>query len=295
MITRIIHKFKNYCREIFDDFIFEHFLIAICAAGMVLTTYILNDIPVSLNPLTLFMMFSTFLVYNFHSISFKIDFTSWKSFLDSFAKIKLTTSLKIFLPIALLGTIINFLFLSEMIRIMIAIMAVIALAYSIPVLNWNTKKRRLRDVKVIKTPVVAIVWGVTTTILPVVEQNISLTDSFIWLQVLSRTLFIFGLCIPFEIRDMEIDKKIGVNTLAVIYGARKTKIIGAIIIMVEILTHFFMPLSSMNLFILNISSLVALVWIFNQKILDNKYFYKGLVDGTMLLRFLLLLFATGLS
>jgi 4-hydroxybenzoate polyprenyltransferase len=171
-------------------------------------------------------------------------------------------------------------------------LTLLAIAYSAPLFRTKGKKVRLKEVFFIKTPLLALVWALTTTVIPLVEQNISLLSSFVWWQILSRTLFIFALCIPFEMRDINVDRKNEISTLAVAHGKRSTQIIGVIIIAVEIFTHHMMKsIPFIHRVSLDASSLAALIFILMQNDSRSGYYYKFMTDGTMILRFLFLYFA----
>jgi len=171
-------------------------------------------------------------------------------------------------------------------------LAVLALSYSIPVIKSGRKRLRLLEFYSAKTPTLALVWALTTTLIPLVEQNISISSTFVWLQVISRSLFIFALCIPFEIRDMEKDRQSNVRTLPVIYGKNATKAIGIALVIIELITHHFMNSISLPLIVgLDLSSIVAMILILKQNKSNGPYYYKLFVDGTMLVRFLFLMIA----
>jgi 4-hydroxybenzoate polyprenyltransferase len=279
-------------KRLFSNFIFGNFFIAFCAAGMVLTTFLMNSMPLRITPFTVFITLATFLLYNFHRISFKLDYSGWEELKTSIRKVEINQKEKFFFLAAAIGIIICLYFLNPRIFIYLVPLALLSLSYSIPVFGSKRNKKRLLEIFLMKTPVLALVWGLSTTIIPLIEQNISLSSSFIILQIISRSLFIFALCIPFEIRDVEADKKNNVKTLPVIYGVRTTGIIGVVIILLEIITHHLMPSGSLSSIIaLDLSSIVALCWIFFQSYATSAYFYKFYIDGTMLVRFFFLLIA----
>jgi 4-hydroxybenzoate polyprenyltransferase len=211
----------------------------------------------------------------------------------SVKEIKLKTSEKTSYVIAFLVAFVYFFQLRERSFLYLFPLALLAIAYSVPLLKSKGRKVRIKEIFFIKTPVIALVWSLTTTVIPLVEQNISLQSSFVFWQIVSKTLFIFVLCIPFEIRDMEIDRKNNVSTLAVAHGRKFTLVIGVIIILFELVTHHLMNgLSAISIFALDLSSIAALLIILLQNSKRSPYYYKFLVDGTMVLRFLILLLLT---
>ena len=246
--------------------------------GMVFSTFLMNGLQIALTPFTIFITMATYLLYNFHRFSFRIIIFS------SIEKV-----CYIIASAVLIGSLF---FLKQQIFLFLVPLVLLTLSYSIPFIKLNNKRITLAEIPFVKTPVLALVWGISTTVIPLIEQNINLSSSFIGLQVLSRTLFVFALCIPFEIRDIVHDKSKNIRTLPVIHGIKDTKIIGVFIVALEIFMHHLMPVISLSSVIaLDISSLVALIWIIHRKQTTGVYFYKFLVDGTMLVRFIFLFIA----
>ena len=282
----------SYLKRLFNDFIFGNLFIALCAVGMVFSTFLMNGLQICLTPFTVFITMATYLLYNFHRFSFKLNFYDLKKLKFSARGIIIKPMEKgcyIISSIVMIGSVF---LLHQSIFPFLFPLALLTLSYSIPFIKVKNNKIRLSEIPIVKTPVLALVWGLSTTIIPLVEQNISLSSSFIWLQVISRSLFIFALCIPFEIRDLAADKSKNIRTLPVIYGIKTTKIIGMLIVFLEIITHHLMPVISVSSIIaLDISSLVALLWIIRRDYTTGIYFYKFLVDGTMLVRFVFLFIA----
>ena len=282
------NKVLGFFRKILDNLIFDNFFIALCAVGMVFSTFLINNVPVNFTPFTYLVMFGTFLIYNFHRQSFQLNFSGMKSLVASISKLRISFVVIFFSAIALFFCIYFFILLSSKIRFLLLLMALISLAYSVPFIRWKHQRFKLREVFFIKTPLIAVVWGIVTAWFPVLEQNIDLPVSLLCMQVLCRSLFIFALCIPFEIRDYQEDKKRGIVTLVVKHGIKISQQIGIVIIIFEIILHHMISLSLLTAISLDISSLIALIWILKKDVLFGKYFYKGIVDGTMLIRFILL-------
>jgi 4-hydroxybenzoate polyprenyltransferase len=283
-------------KRLFNDFVFGNFFIALCSAAMIWTTFLLNGIPVKVTPFTVFLSIATYLLYNFHRISYRIDFSGLRKFFLSLNKIHFTRNEKLFYVFSFVAMFACIFLLNFHILYLMIPLTLLALSYSIPMISMRKKKITLPELPLIKTPVLALVWGVTTTLVPVIEQNISFNTSFIWLQVFSRCLFIFALCIPFELRDVEIDKLKNIRTFPVIFGIKAAKIWGSVIILLELLTHHLMhSLSSSAVLVLDLTSLLAFFWIILQNNRREPYFYKFLIDGTMLIRFLLLFIVINLK
>lgn len=272
--------------KFFNDFVFGNYFIALCATGMVFTTFLMTGIPIHLTPFTVLITLGTFLLYNFHKLSFNLDYSGSKSLVTSVRQLKFKSSEKIAFLIAVILLLISLPFQKAHVLPYLIPLAILAFLYSVPIIKWRKRKIRLLEVFLIKTFVLAFVWALATTILPLLEQNIEITSSFIIQQVISRMLFIFALCIPFEMRDLIKDKKNNVKTFPVIFGITKTKITGLLVVATELIFHHLMKEISMpSVIALDITSLIALFWILKQEKNNNPYYYKLFVDGTMLLRF----------
>jgi 4-hydroxybenzoate polyprenyltransferase len=281
---------KEILKRFLHELVFRNYFITICAAAMVLATFLLNGIPIQITHFTIFLTCSTFLLYNFHIYSFRLDYSHFKKFLSSFRLLAIPTYQQVIFYLISLITIIEFFFLSEKVLLWLIPLSVLSLLYSVPL--WGIKRKfRIRESLFVKMPLLASVWSLATVIIPLAEQNITMNLPLVIEQVGCRFFFVFALCIPFEIRDLEVDKSENVRTLPSVFGVNKTKLLGTILIVVEIVIHHFMSIDSLQILALDLSSLIALLWIFVKTQRRESYFYKLFVDGTMLLRFLFLYFA----
>jgi 4-hydroxybenzoate polyprenyltransferase len=256
---------------------------------MIFTTVMLCNLPLHLTPATMFVTIATYLLYNFHKHSFTINYSNISTIVESVKKIRVRSyEVTGYLIAAIL--LVYYLFrLEDRIYPYLIPLALLAVGYSAPLIRRKGKKVRLKEVFFIKTPMLALVWALTTTIIPLVEQNINIVSSFVIWQTVSRTLFIFALCIPFEMRDADIDRKNNVTTLAVVHGRKTSQLIGVLVIVLEIVTHHFMNgISNGAIIGLDLSSIVALLLIFLQNNKRSGYYYKFIVDGMMILRFIFL-------
>lgn len=89
-------------------------------------------------------------------------------------------------------------------------LGVFAFAYFLPVLPFKNKKR-LRDFGWLKITVLASVWTTATSVLPILYLQKNIGDYPF--EILLRFVFIFTLCIVFDIRDMRKDLQNNIHTL----------------------------------------------------------------------------------
>jgi 4-hydroxybenzoate polyprenyltransferase len=294
-LSSTIKKKETFAGRLGSLFFAGNVFIALCAGSMVLASRLMNGLPIAFTPLFFFLVLSTFTLYYFHRISYHPYYTGPGNLSRALRSLNFLNPGIIIVALAAVATLIAFFRLSANVSLMLIPPVLLSMLYSIPFLKIEGRKKPFREFLFIKVPLLSLVWSATTVMLPLAEEHILHYNSFVILQFISRFLFIFALCIPFEIRDIEFDRSKKVKTLAVVYGKRKLQIAGVVIILLEILTHHLMRVTgnmSVNSVIaLDLSSLLALVWIIFSPDRNNLYFFKFLVDGTMFIRFIFLYLA----
>ena len=81
----------------------------------------------------------------------------------------------------------------------------------------------LRKIPGIKIFIIALAWTISTMLLVLLENHISLSQNSTF-HLLARFLLIFAITIPFDIRDLNFDSK-ELRTIPLIFGAVKARII----------------------------------------------------------------------
>jgi 4-hydroxybenzoate polyprenyltransferase len=178
-----------------------------------------------------------------------------------------------------------FLFLQldwEIQRILLFI-GIVCLAYAIPILGG----KRIRDFHYVKILIIAIIWPVLCITIPGYVAGIDLGLNII----LSTSMFLFfiGITIPFDIRDMEVDRSINVKTIATQLGVKKSKLLSSILI---ILSFVIILISHYNIgahqligtwLLASVVTLYMIHRLSNQK---KDVYYTLLLDGTIMLFFI---------
>jgi len=163
--------------------------------------------------------------------------------------------------------------------------AILTFLYAIPLL----KNKNLRNFTGIKITIVAFVWAGVTVLMPIVNEGV-LLDSVIYLTFFQRFLLVFVLTLPFEIRDLQYDDST-LETLPQRIGVKKTKIIGAVILVLVLLIELFKDSSTLNYLVsLGIISIVLLVFLLNANNKQSKFFSSFWVESIPVFWFLILLF-----
>ena len=89
-------------------------------------------------------------------------------------------------------------------------LGLLAFAYYLPLLPFKNKKR-IRDIGWLKISVLAVVWTTATAVLPIIYWDKLLVNYPV--EILIRFVFIFMLCVLFEIRDVRDDIRNNIHTL----------------------------------------------------------------------------------
>ena len=165
--------------------------------------------------------------------------------------------------------------------------AILSLGYVLPFLG---QQKRLRDLHYIKIFLVAGVWSWLTVMIPAVAYG--LEKHFpVWIVCLEKAFFIFAITLPFDIRDLQIDQFTKVKTLPALIGIQTTKYSAIFLLILSSLLvylNFSLDVLSFGMFLGLISSYsitIVLVW-FSDRIIHD-YYFTGLLDGSMLIQFIL--------
>ena len=269
--------------------LYGNFWIAASALALGLQTQYLLSGQFHLDTFSGFLFFSTLFIYAMHRI---VGLEKVKPFQDH-GRYQVIAQYKnhilIYAGIGMLLACWFFWQLPFKFHWLLILPCFISLGYVFPVL---TGKRRLRDLSFIKIFLIAIVWAWITVVLA--AKNIKMIHNIpMIIMALERACFVFAITLPFDIRDLEVDRFSKVKTLPTILGVKKTKWLAGISILLMLL------LSSLNYRIdaYSINNLVALILsgvstfalIYFSDRFKQDYYFTGILDGTMILQFLLLL------
>ena len=114
----------------------------------------------------------------------------------------------------------------------------------------------LRSIPFIKIFIISFVWTISTIFLFVIENQIPLNNNII-AHLIVRFLFVFAICIPFDIRDLKYDN-IRIKTLPIVFGVSKSKLIAFISLLIAMIISVFQRLTNC----LNAEFLVSFIVLF---------------------------------
>ncbi len=166
-------------------------------------------------------------------------------------------------------------------------MGIITTLYLLPIFH---NKKRLRDLPYIKIIAIAIVWSGIF----VIPLTSALNGTMELLLIFSeKAFFIFALTLPFDVRDLHIDRKQKVKTLATRYEFPQMK--NLIIVSIVLCMSINLILFSLDTFDMN-TLCVLLLFYFGQTFLcvyglhqRSEMYYLGILDGLILIQGLLYL------
>lgn len=261
---------------------------ALCSTGLCMATerLLLNRVPALFSALHLLVFCSTLLVYNTHYLVKK----STAEISDRFAwsqHFRLWHYL--FWGAGFAGCLFSIFFLPPAIWEACVWLGVLSFAYSLPLLPFKNK-RRIKDYGWVKIMVLTAVWTIVTSVLPMLYWGKPLAGYPF--EIVIRFIFMFTLCVAFDIRDMQTDLDAGIITVPNIIGLKNSyrlmDITIIIFLLFSIIQYFRYP-SVSRLSAEVITAIITRMVIVYAKNHPSDKAYLGLVDGMMLLYAILVL------
>ncbi len=157
--------------------------------------------------------------------------------------------------------------------------------YAIPFIPkrfYIDDQKNLRSVSGLKIYVIATVWAGVTVLLPVLENNIEFNTDVLF-TFLQTYILVVVLMLPFEIRDLKYDN-LKLATIPQKIGVKKTKAMGAILLIIFFFLEFFKDIISLEIIIISalIGVLLFLLLFFAKKDQGN-YYSAFWVEGVPIL------------
>lgn len=190
------------------------------------------------------------------------------------------------------GFLISSLLAKKEVLFTLAPIAVLTLFYSIPVYGNKKSIFRLREIPYLKIFIISFTWSATTILLPVIQTGQHFDPNHIILMLIERFVFVFGITLPFDIRDMADDRIANTRTLALLLGENNaTKLAsGSLIVFSTIAVMHYVQLDqhlvATAMLVSGLSTLLFLHW---KAIKHLPLYHYAILDGTMLFQGILVL------
>jgi 4-hydroxybenzoate polyprenyltransferase len=277
---------KTFLQRFCDFFLFSSLYIALCAVVMLYQTdhLLLQSTP----PVGLvsFVFFSTICSYNFHWYLTPHSVTSSQRI--RWAQTHKGWHLFLYF-LGLLGSAVCFFSIKEH-WLALAFAAFVTFLYSAPKLP-QTFFKSLKKIAIGKTLFLSFVWMYVTTVLPIIVAGVGWKTEYLPF-VLNRFFLIYAICILFDYRDREDDRKDGVRSMITFFNEKSIN--GIFIACILLFTGSTLSLiyfghSNIEIALLLIPGLITAALYNYAKRNFSDYLYYIVLDGLMCLSGLLML------
>jgi 4-hydroxybenzoate polyprenyltransferase len=280
-------------RKLSDFLIYSNLYIAIAAVLMTVQSQIQLGITPSWHPYLFLILFATLFEYNLHKF---VGVFFYKHSLDPVKFGWITKNLKLFYMIFVVsvsGFVLAALFAQLKVLLVLFPLGIITFLYSFPVYKKGIKIFRLREVPLVKIFIISFVWSATCVLLPLIQSGKEIEYGSLLSLIFERFLFVFAITVPFDIRDMEGDKKAGLKTLPLLLGAKRSIAaanIAMVIFMIMIFSNYGMNGEIQYFTALMISGISTLFFLNSSSARSHRLYHYGILDGTMIIQALLVMF-----
>jgi len=268
-------------KKLLEFILFTSIFVAGCAVAFCMETNILLGLPLNNFSFYCFVFGATIVQYNLHYLVKKVAAK------DS-ARLRWSQRNKNIHVILLIAGSVLILFSLFSFHLehffILFVLGCVSFLYSFPFLPF-AKKRRIKDYGFLKITTLALLWTLVTVWFPVSGHAYD-TGLFIFVFI-KRLLFMFILCLLFDMRDIEVDNSENIKTLAVVLGHKKSYTLSYLLLFVFVLLsiaqYFYFP--QMRFLIpMILSAAATLVTIEITKRSNSDFVYLAGIDGMMLLQ-----------
>jgi 4-hydroxybenzoate polyprenyltransferase len=275
-------------KRFFDFLLFGNVYIAIGAFCLAQSTAVQLQLQIPLLAYSLLVFFATLFVYNFQRIFY---IPQENTALHSVRRAWIFGNPSIIKGLAglgFIGVVITFFYVNFHILFYLSPLLILSLAYFAPFV-------KLRKNAFFKLLTLVIVWTMATAVVPILLAHLSLSEPKNYLHLLIRFCFMTAICIPFDIRDLKIDKADNISTIPHLLGENLTRWLAFAfmmaydaLIILDYQLHF---LPAFIFVMLLLSAVLNTILVVMSSSKRSEYFFTAGIDGTMILQGALLLLA----
>lgn len=286
---QVIAFVQKYFFRIVDAALYSNVFIALCGLGFYWRGMLLNGNKIEFDSISLFVFCATLFTYLFirlvalRRIRVYQPEHRWNFFLNNYHTL---VAVAVVAGIAML---ILYFYLPASVQVTFLVPGVISVLYGLPVYRVHGKFVKMRDISLMKILFISFVWAFTGAVLPAVVSGINIFSAQSVLLFTADFCFIFAITLPFDVKDLEIDLLHNVKTIPSLIGADATYGLSIFLLFLSGVFYAIRQPSS-ELFLLaplTVSVILAGMLIYLTKFQNNSRLYFGLIDGTILLQFLL--------
>jgi len=268
-------------------FINSNIFISLAAVSLTIETQLQLGMKPQWHPYLFIIFFATLFEYNLHRfITILTNKEALNSDKHKWVRENLT-GFYVLVFVSIAGLISVIFMAKKEVVIALAPIAAITLFYSIPVFGNKNHIFRLRDIPYLKIFLIAFVWSSSTILLPMIQVNERFLNAHVIAMLVERFFFVFAIAIPFDIRDMEADKKTGLKTFPMLLNEDRSFLISNVSLFLFFLISTFHYLKHNERFIilaLGVSAASTFLFLNGKKIRSLPNYHYGILDGTLLLQ-----------
>ncbi len=166
-------------------------------------------------------------------------------------------------------------------------LAGITLFYASGQVLWPRLKLDFRRLPYLKIFVVALVWTLVTTWIPLIQTTNWNQTQAIGL-LLGRFLFFFALILPFDVRDLSDDARQGLRTIPMLLGTKNTMYVTYIALFISMLNMLYVFPGYAESLVLLMAYGLSFALLGYRPLRQSPYYHVGYLDGLILLQGVLL-------
>jgi 4-hydroxybenzoate polyprenyltransferase len=174
-------------------------------------------------------------------------------------------------------------FLSATAQAVLASLALISIAYSLPLLPFRGERVSLRNIPGLKLILIALVWALSTTLLPIVNSTTTLSVATMWMLLTQRILFFMAIAIPFDVRDIYQDSIYSLKTIAVALGKQKSQYVAHLSLALSSTTWWYLSDYSTKYVLPILVVWGVAAWCIQTADKQKELFYFIVLDGLLFL------------
>lgn len=271
-------------KQILDFIIFSSIYLAFAGVAMAYISCVLQGFPVMWDTLAI-MFLVTYAVYNIDRKADEeedsINHSERYSFTSRYAKFLFISSIAAYILAFLIAG-----FHGRNAVIVTSIPLVSGLLYSFAWLPKGFRYRRLKEIPSVKNLVIAFAWAFTPALLPAIILGTSYDVTTI-VALAYFFLLVFINTVVFDMRDIEGDSLSGIDTIPVILGAEKTRLMLIAMTIVFGAAMLFMSISRLSIpaiIVLVAGIIYALIYVlFSDSIGQNNAICDVMADGQFII------------
>lgn len=265
---------------------FTNVYVALCGAALTAASYTLLGLPPRLDHVTGLVFCCTLVIYNLDRL---VEPRPGESKHEQWVE----THRGLLWVLTLAGSAGGIAFalrLTTPALLSLPVAGAVAVGYCLPVVRYRGRWRRLKALPGAKLLLIALVWAYATAGLPILENGIAL-DRSITVILLARLFFIAAVALPFDLPDMQRDRRSGIATIPTMLGINATQRIAFTLIVISVLLSILNPWPFASALLISCAGVAGLIAMLRPD--RGVLYFMVALDGMLLVQASLLWISAG--